>query len=765
MIRRLYNKNKTLENKYLLNTMSKEYKNVIKQSISRFKTEKINKLKNLKNAKPREFWKIINSVDKKENNSNVPLEDLYKYFKEINAEQYNDEIQENNESSTQEFIMLNEEINQAITANEIFSAIKSLKNNKSSWLDNILNEHIKCSANLMLPVYTQLFNLIFDTSLVPNNWILGNILPIYKNKGDKHMPQNYRPITLLSCFGKLFTAIINNRLTKYADQHELISSCQAGFRKGFSTIENLFVINSLTDILKAKSRKLYCAYIDFKQAFDKIWRQGLWAKMMQYDINGKCNKIIKKLYENIKSKITTNKGSTAYFPCNTGVRQGENLSPFLFNLYLNDLEAYLHQNKVPGITCETDSDDLYIYLKIFILLYADDTVILSESRTDLQLALNVFGQYCAEWKLTVNTDKTKILIFAKDRLSKYDKYYFNGKCLEIVNEYKYLGIIFSRSGSFARTKKYLSDQANKAMFSLLKKIRVLNLPISMQIELFNKTIKPILLYGAEIYGFGNLDILERIQLKFLKYILNLKASTPTAMVYGETGIMPLKIDIQSRLIAFWTKITDTTVNQTKLSTNIYLILKTLCNEKKCKSPWLENVKNIIHENGFGHVWLNQHSFNRKWFNLAFKQKLKDQYIQNWLGLVNTLSSSNSYQIYKGKFRQNLYFSYLNNKQIKVLTAFRTRNHKFPIEVGRWKSIPISERSCHLCNAELGDEFHYLFQCQAFENERKLCIKPYFVRRPNILKFNQLMNTTNKSEIRKLCKFIEHLLKSVKAVFI
>ena len=134
--------------------MSKEYKNVIKQSISRFKTEKINKLKNLKNAKPREFWKIINSVDKKENNSNVPLEDLYKYFKEINAEQYDDEIQENNESSTQEFIMLNEEINQAITANEIFSAIKSLKNNKSSGLDNILNEHIKCSANLLLPVYT-----------------------------------------------------------------------------------------------------------------------------------------------------------------------------------------------------------------------------------------------------------------------------------------------------------------------------------------------------------------------------------------------------------------------------------------------------------------------------------------------------------------------------------------------------------------------------------------------------------------------------------
>ena len=214
----------------------------------------------------------------------------------------------------------------------------------------------------MLPVYTQLFNLIFDTSLIPENWTLGNILPIYKNKGDINMPENYRPITLLSCFGKLFTAIINDRLTKYADPHDLISSCQAGFRKGFSTTENLFIINSLIDILKAKSKKLYCAYIDFKQAFDKIWRQGLWSKMIQYDVNGKCYKVIKNMYENIKSKIITNKGSTAYFPCYTGVRQGEKLSPFLFNLYLNDLEAYLNHNKVPGITCEANSEDLYIYI-------------------------------------------------------------------------------------------------------------------------------------------------------------------------------------------------------------------------------------------------------------------------------------------------------------------------------------------------------------------------------------------------------------------
>ena len=629
----------------------------MKQSISRFKTERKIKLKNLKNAKPKEYWKIINSIDKNDQFSPA-LKDLYSYFKDLNAQQYEDEPQtnDNHECST-----INEEINTQITETEIYIAIKNLKNNKSSGPDRILNEHIKYTADLMMPVYIQLFNLIFDTGLIPETWTLGNILPFYKNKGDKNKPENYRPITLLSCFGKLFTAVINNRLNKYAEEVDLIDPCQAGFRKGYSTAENIFVINSLIDLLKAQGKKLYCTFIDFKQAFDKVWRQGLWIKMLKHKINGKCYQVIQNMYDNIKSKISTYVGSTAYFPCFSGVRQGENLSPFLFNLYLNDLERYLDFNGAQGFPCETLDDQLHVYLKIFILLYADDTVVLSDNRNDLQEALNVFEQYCEEWRPTVNIEKTKVLIFANGRLSKQDKFYFKGKLLEIVNEYKYLGIFFSKSGSFMKTKKYLSEQANKAMFSLLRKIRNLNLPISLQIDLFDKTIKPILLYGSEIHGFGNIDILERVQLKFLKYILNLKASTPSFMVYGETGVTPLAIDIKTRIISFWTKITDIEKNHLKTSTRVYLILKSLYEQNKCKSLWMKNVKTLINENVFGNIWVNQYAFNRNWFQQAFSQNIKDQYLQIWSSLVNSASSGNTYKIYKETLKQSVYFSQLNNK--------------------------------------------------------------------------------------------------------
>ena len=359
---------------------------------------------------------------------------------------------------------------------------------------------------------------------------MGDILPIYKNKGSVNLPENYRPITPLSCLGKLFTSILNNRLNKFAEKYEIICHNQAGFRRGLSTSDNLFVLQSLFDMSKSTKNKLFCAFIDFKQAFDNVWRDGLWYKLQKYNINGKCLNLIKNMYNNIKSRIVTPDGNSVFFPCCKGVRQGENLSPILFSLYLNDLENYLMSNGANGIVCEANSENIYTYIKLLVILFANDTVFFSNNQVDLQHMLNLFEQYCDQWKLTVNISKTKILILTSGRSAQNLHFTYKGKEIRIVTEYKYLGIYLAKSCSYLSCKKHIAEQANHAMFSLLRKIRVLNLPIEMQIDLFDKLIKPILLYGCEIWGFGNLDIIERVQLNFLKLILNLKKSTPSFMV-------------------------------------------------------------------------------------------------------------------------------------------------------------------------------------------------------------------------------------------
>ena len=174
------------------------------------------------------------------------------------------------------------------------------------------------------------------------------------------------------------------------------------------------------------------------------------------------------------------------------------------------------------------------------------------------------------------------------------------------------------------------------MFSLLHKIRALNLPIDLQVELFNKTIKPILLYGCELWGTGNLESIERVQLKFLKQMLNLKKSTPSFMVYGELGVYPLTLEIKTRIVSFWTKLQNEGEND--ITESMYKILFSLNEKGKLKSNWVDYVKHILCSNCYGNIWEAPNEINQKWLIASLKQKLKDQYIQNWSSLVDQSSS-------------------------------------------------------------------------------------------------------------------------------
>ena len=119
---------------------------------------------------------------------------------------------------------------------------------------------------------------------------------------------------------------------------------------------------------------------------------------------------------------------------------------------MNDLQAYLHTNHVNGIVWNVNNEHITTYIKLLILLFADDTVSFGICKEDLQVALNVFEQYCDIWKLTVNISKTKIMIFSGGRLPANLHFYFKGIKVEIVSEYKYLGIFLARSGSFLKKK-------------------------------------------------------------------------------------------------------------------------------------------------------------------------------------------------------------------------------------------------------------------------------------------------------------------------
>ena len=145
----------------------------------------------------------------------------------------------------------------------------------------------------MMSIYIKLFNVILETGTIPTDWLSGIIISIYKGKGSNLDPGNYRPITLLSCLGKLFTNILNNRLCKYIDENNILLENQSGFRKEYSTLDNIFSLYSLLEYHKSKKRKMYCCFIDFTKAFDNVRRIGFWQKLLKEGIYGKILNVIK----------------------------------------------------------------------------------------------------------------------------------------------------------------------------------------------------------------------------------------------------------------------------------------------------------------------------------------------------------------------------------------------------------------------------------------------------------------------------------------
>ena len=481
--------------------------------------------RNLENAtKPKDYWKLLNSLNSRSRQKTPSLDEFLEHFKKLSQSQ----TEENDLNiGSFEFENYNELLNSKITRDEILRNINKLKNSKAARYDSIVNEYIKYTKETLLPVYEILLNIILDTGFFPAQWTIGIIKPIYKNKGDSKDANNFRSITILSYLGKLFTSILNDRLSIFLDESMLLSENQAGLRKDYSTLDHIFSLNAIIEILKSHKKDLFCCCVDFSSAFDSVCRVGLWQKVLKMQINGKVLRVIYNMYYDIMSCVSLHDENSTFFARSCGVRQGENLSPVLFSIYLNDPEQFLDKPDI-GIHFECYNDYLSTFFKLIALLYADDTVLIADNENALQNTLDMFNEYCKSWKLKVNTNKTKVVVFGA---RKTDNMVIILLRLQIgIN---ILLLFFSKSRSFLNCRKHVVEQARKAMHLLFCRINNFHLPIDLQLKLFDHTVVPILTYACEIWGFESLDIIENVHTEFLRKITKLRKSTPLYMIYAE----------------------------------------------------------------------------------------------------------------------------------------------------------------------------------------------------------------------------------------
>ena len=679
--------------------------------IKQFNRKIQEKLRSLKSNNPKDYWRVINGLNRDKEDTNITLETLYNFFRDIN-ENNNDEHDESviNIDTTDD----DEFLNSWITEGEILKCIKSLKNNKCSGNDQIINEYLKYSTEKMLPIYISFFNLVFETGIIPDSWLEGVIKPIYKRSGDPKELGNYRPITILSCFGKLFTAILNERLNNFLKHNSALNENQAGFRSGYSTVDHIFTLHVLTELFKQKKKKLYCLFVDYSKAFDSVWRAGLWMKLLGHGINGKIFRVIYNLYQNIKSCIMYSGELSDFFRCYCSVRQGENLSPVLFSLFLNDLDDFLTNSNATSINLNMPGNDIEVYLKLFTLLYADDTVIFGTDPDSFQENINIFFEYSRQWKLNVNLNKTKILIFGIQNTDNLEFKLGDNK-IDICDEFKYLGTVFTKRRSFYKAIKHNVDHAKKALHLLYKRIRNLQIPIDLQIQLFDSTVLPILLYGCETWGFYSTNLIDTVHNQFLRTITKLRKSTPVYMLYAELVRKPIDILIKTRMIGYWISLVNNK-NQNKFSRKIYDIMLAEYNTGQ-NFKWIDFIKQILISVGEPGLFNQNFIENPKATKERISNRLNDIYTQEWTAKLQLSSKGRNYSVFKQNLNFGSYFTTLDRNVYLPIIKFRTSNYKLPVEIGRWNNTPFGERKCPLCNLnDIGDDFHYLLKCSFFETD-------------------------------------------------
>lgn len=617
-----------------------------------------------------------------------------------------------------------------ITQQELNEKLKSIKSKKACGVDNIRNEMLKNSTPELQNAVLKLFNMVLTSGCFPDVWNQGLISPIHKS-GDKSDPNNYRGICVNSNLGKIFCSILNSRIQTFLQEKNVISKCQIGFLPNHRTTDHIYTLHTLINkhVHQKKEGKIFACFIDFKKAFDSIWHEGLFYKILQSGLGGKVYDLIKCMYTENKCAIKIKNQRTEFFSQCRGVRQGCNLSPNLFNIYINELADMLDQSPAPGLTL-FDTEVKY-------LLYADDLVLLSPTKEGLQQNINILEQYCHNWALAVNFQKTKIMIFQKKpRCQKHKcKFTLNNTLIEHTKNYTYLGLTISASGNFNMAVKALKEKARRAMYAIKMKLFKINIPIRIWTKIFDSVILPIALYGSEVWGpLNKLDFkmwdkhpIEALHAEFCRKILQVQRNTPTNACRAELGRFPVIMKIQKRSLKFWLHLNS--------SPNSSLQFKALQAQELSPetSPLSQLVLDLTNQ-----ADTSTASKERIPINKIMNQS-KESYLQYWKNETKSQSRLNCYLTLNREYELADYlYSVRDTKQRQILTKYRLSDHRLAIETGRHKKtwLPKEERVCgHCMTGEVETEMHFLLYCDKYSSQRDSLFTEMTTYIPNFYKLN------------------------------
>ena len=419
------------------------------------------------------------------------------------------------------------------TPSELAKTLRKLKKGKSPGPDKIHNEMLLHLGPKGKEALRLLYNKTLEKGQVPKVWKLAIITPILKNGKRADQPQSYRPISLTSCIGKVCERMINNRLYWYLESTGKISQAQAGFRTKSRTEDQLFRLTQRILDGFQKQHQTTAVFIDLQQAYDRVWRKGLFVKMQNMGIKGKLYRWIKSFLSDRLIQTNINDSLSSKEVLEEGLPQGSSLSCTLFLIYINDLTKKLTQTEMAMF-----ADDLVIW-------HTSNSTIISQRR--IQEDLDNLELYCSLWKLKINSTKTVYSIFTQS-----DKVAARNLTLTInditlnkdVNPV-YLGVQLDQKLSMNKHMSNVKKKATKRL-NLLKRLASTTWGSDKDTlrSLYLGYIRSAMDYNIVLQNISSKSTrknLDQVQNHALRFICGGMKTTPSAACEIDANVEPLEM--------------------------------------------------------------------------------------------------------------------------------------------------------------------------------------------------------------------------------
>ena len=396
--------------------------------------------------------------------------------------------------------------------------------------------------------------------------------------------------------------------------------------------------------------------------------------------------------------------------------------------------------------------------ELFILLLADDIILVSETVVGLQTQLNNLHRVAASLQLNVNLGKSNIIVFRNGGyLGARENWVYGNVTMPVVNVYKYLGILFSTRLSFAAACKDLASRAKYALLYVMRTLYTLeNNSFSLFIKLFDSQIQPMVQYGAELWGLDKAAIhCEAVHTFALKRFLGVDRRTPNDLVYGETNRYPIYVNSAVRCIRYWIKLIQ--MDNIRIPCKAYNMLYNL--DIRGKDNWVSKVRKCLFEYGFGHVWECQGVGNVNGFICVFRKRIIDGTWEKWRNHVQTSERFNIYRTFCDVPCLQPYLTVDMGRHLRFITTkFRLGISDIMVHHYRYKNPTENDLLCPLCKKSEENEVHFVLCCPALQDIRDQFIRPKYSRQPSLFKLTLLMSSPVTNVVSDLALFLYKAFK-------